>query len=135
MFYIANVDTDNCESGRLAVPIVIHNTGERFSNGELCTLEFQDGVSPNGDIQNDSFALFIEEVYNIPIAFPDFDLKIYNRYGSLVFDGNRNTEEFRGESNVSIRLGDDLPSGTYFYIFNPNFDNNLPIQGSFYLSR
>ncbi|MFL1895503.1 gliding motility-associated C-terminal domain-containing protein [Aquimarina sp. 2-A2] len=135
IYYIANVDTDNCESERLAVSINILNTGERFSNGELCTLEFQDGVSPNGDIQNDSFALFIEEVYNIPIAFPDFDLQIFNRYGSLVFEGNRNTEEFRGESNVSIRLGDDLPSGTYFYIFNPNFDNNLPIQGSFYLSR
>ncbi|WP_378188091.1 gliding motility-associated C-terminal domain-containing protein [Aquimarina sp. W85] len=135
VYYIASVDTDNCESERLAVPITILNTGERFSNGELCTLEFQDGVSPNGDIQNDSFALFIEEVYNIPIAFPDFDLQIFNRYGSLVFEGNRNTEEFRGESNVSIRLGDDLPSGTYFYIFNPNFDNNLPIQGSFFLSR
>ncbi|GGX03795.1 gliding motility-associated C-terminal domain-containing protein [Aquimarina muelleri] len=135
VFYIATVDTDNCESERLEVLINILNTGERFANGDLCTLDFQDGVSPNGDNQNDTFHLLIDEVYNIPEAFPDFDLKIYNRYGSIVYEGNINTEEFRGESNISVRLGDDLPSGTYFYIFTPNFENNLPIQGSFYLSR
>ncbi len=135
VYYIANVDADNCESERLQVSINIVNTGERSSDGELCTLDFQDGVSPNGDNQNDTFDLLIEEVYNIPEAFPDFDLKIYNRYGSLVYEGRLDTEQFRGESNTSVRLGDDLPSGTYFYIFTPNFENNLPIQGSFYLSR
>ncbi|MEW7291958.1 gliding motility-associated C-terminal domain-containing protein [Aquimarina sp. 2304DJ70-9] len=135
VYYITNVDVDNCESERLAVVINILNTGEKFSNGELCTLDFQDGVSPNNDNQNDTFDLLIDEVYNIPEAFPDFDLKIYNRYGTLVYEGKRDTEEFRGESNISVRLGDDLPSGTYFYIFSPNFENNLPIQGSFYLSR
>ncbi len=134
-YFITNIDVDNCESERVEVVINILNTGEKFANGELCTLDFQDGVSPNGDGQNDTFDLLIDEVYNIPEAFPDFDLKIYNRYGTLVYEGRLDTEEFRGESNVSIRLGDDLPSGTYFYIFSPNFENNLPIQGSFYLSR
>ena len=135
IYYIASVDVDNCESERLPVLITILNTGEKFSNGELCTLDFQDGVSPNGDNQNDTFDLLIDETYNIPEAFPDFDLKIYNRYGTLVYEGNRDTEEFNGKSNVSLRLGDDLPSGTYFYVFSPNFENNSPIQGSFYLSR
>ncbi|MCK8520325.1 gliding motility-associated C-terminal domain-containing protein [Aquimarina sp. D1M17] len=135
VYYIANVDVDNCESERVAVEINILNTGERSSTGELCTLDFQDGVSPNGDNQNDTFDLFIEDVYNLPEAFPEFDLKIYNRYGTLVYEGRRDIQEFRGESNTSVRLGDDLPSGTYFYIFSPNFENNLPIQGSFYLSR
>ncbi|MFD2562071.1 T9SS type B sorting domain-containing protein [Aquimarina rubra] len=135
VFYIATVDADNCESERVTVNINILNMGERFSNGDLCTLDFQDGVSPDGNNQNDTFDLFIEGEFNIPVAFPDFDLKIYNRYGAAVYEGNRNTEPFRGESNVSLRLGDDLPSGTYFYIFTPNFENNFPIQGSFYLSR
>ncbi len=135
IYYITSVDADNCESERLEVMITILNTGERSSTGELCTLDFQDGVSPNGDNQNDTFDLLIEEVYNIPEAFPDFDVKIFNRFGSLVYEGNNDTEEFRGESNVSVRLGDDLPSGTYYYIFSPNFENNIPIQGSFYLSR
>ncbi|MDH7445691.1 T9SS type B sorting domain-containing protein [Aquimarina sp. 2201CG14-23] len=135
VYYIATVDADNCESERVTVAINILNMGERFSNGDLCSLDFQDGVSPDGNNQNDTFDLFVEDEFNIPVAFPDFDLKIYNRYGATVYEGNRNTGEFRGESNVSIRLGDDLPSGTYFYIFTPNFENNFPIQGSFYLSR
>ena len=135
VYYIATVDADNCESERITVTIDILNIGERFTNGEVCSLDFQDGVSPDGNNQNDTFDLFIEDEFNIPIAFPDFSLKIFNRYGATVYEGNRNTQEFRGESNVSIRLGDDLPSGTYFYIFTPNFENNFPIQGSFYLSR
>ncbi len=135
IYYIATVDADNCESERVQVSIDILNMGERFSNGELCTLDFQDGVSPDGNNLNDTFDLFIENEFNIPVAFPDFELKIFNRYGTEVYNGNVNTEEFRGESNVSLRLGDDLPSGTYFYIFTPNFENNQPIQGSFYLSR
>ncbi len=135
IYYIASMDIDGCESTRLEVLMNVLNTGEKFSNGDVCTLDFQDGVSPNGDNQNDTFDLLVDEGYNIPEAFPDFDLKIYNRYGSLVYEGNADTEEFRGTSNTSVRLGDDLPSGTYFYIFSPNFKNNQPIQGSFYLSR
>ncbi|MBQ4819214.1 gliding motility-associated C-terminal domain-containing protein [Aquimarina sp. MMG016] len=139
IYYIANVDVDGCESERVAVTINILNTGEKFSNKDkFCTLDFQDGVSPDGNNQNDTFEMVRDvpnQQYNIPEAFPDFVIKIYNRYGSLVYEGNMNTEEFRGESNVSLTLGDDLPSGTYFYVFEPNFANNLPIQGSFYLSR
>ncbi|MBP2833581.1 gliding motility-associated C-terminal domain-containing protein [Aquimarina sp. U1-2] len=135
IYYITNVDVDGCESERLQVTMNILNTGERSSTNELCAFDFQDGVTPNGDNQNDTFDLLIEDEFNLPEAFPDFELKIFNRYGTLVYDARKDTEEFRGESNVSVRLGDDLPSGTYFYIFTPNFENNLPIQGSFYLSR
>lgn len=135
VYYIAAVDADNCESERVLVNINILNTGERLTNGDLCTLDFQDGVSPDGNSQNDTFALTIDGEFNIPDAFPDFELQIFNRYGNLVFQGNNTTEEFRGVSNVSLSNGGDLPSGTYFYIFNPNFENNLPIQGSFYLTK
>ena len=135
IYYVAFEDAESCESERIEVIVDILNVGEKFDSGDLCTLEFQDGVSPDGNNQNDTFALLVEEEFNIPEAFPDFNLQIFNRYGTLVYEANRNTEEFRGESNTSVRLGDDLPSGTYFYIFNPNFDNNLPIQGSFYLAR
>ncbi len=134
-FYIAQFDANGCESERKAVQIDILNLGERAIDGTLCTLEFQDGISSNNDFINDTFDLEKEGLYNILEAFPDFELQIFNRYGTLVYEGNRNTQEFHGESNVSVRLGDDLPSGTYFYVFTPNFNNNLPIQGSFYLSR
>ena len=69
------------------------------------------------------------------LRFLPFSLEIYNRYGTVVYKANADTPEFDGTSNVSLSIGDDLPSGVYYYIFNPNFKNNAPIQGSFYLSK
>jgi len=142
--YLSNVDSENCESERIAVPIKILNIGEKIvlkdDSGNVtarieCPLDFQDGVTPNNDNQNDSFSLVKENLFNIPEAFPEFNLEIFNRFGTLVFKGNRNTEEFRGENNVNLSIGNELPSGVYFYVFTPNFKNNAPIQGSFYLSK
>jgi len=126
--YLANIDAENCESARIEVPI-------RITLRLDCPLDFQDGVTPNNDTQNDRFELIKEGFFNIPEAFPDFTLEIYNRFGTMVFKGTRNTEEFKGTNNVNLSLGEELPSGVYFYLFNPNFKNNAPIQGSFYLSK
>lgn len=141
--YLANIDAENCESARIEVPIRILNVGERTeittADGNTvrldCPLDFQDGVTPNNDTQNDRFELIKEGFFNIPEAFPDFTLEIYNRFGTMVFKGTRNTEEFKGTNNVNLSLGEELPSGVYFYLFKPNFKNNAPIQGSFYLSK
>lgn len=137
IYYVANVDADGCESERFAVEVTILNVGEKSSDNTIeCPLEFQDGVSADGNDINDTFLLNWKDVnYKIEDAFPNYKLEIYNRYGVIVYKGNSNTEEFDGNSNVSLSIGSDLPSGVYFYIFNPNFKNNAPIQGSFYLSK
>lgn len=135
VYYVATSDVDGCESERVEVMVDILNIGEIFTNGEKCFLDFQDGVSPDGNNQNDTFDLSVEGDFNIPEAFPDFELTVFNRYGSIVYEGNKNIEEFNGTGNATASLGDDLPSGIYYYIFTPNFENNLPIQGSFYLSK
>ncbi|WP_010523454.1 gliding motility-associated C-terminal domain-containing protein [Aquimarina agarivorans] len=146
VFYLANggvaINDQECESERVAVTVTILNVGETAQNGAIiCPLDLQDGVSPNGDNQNDTFklvqmgALVNGKQFNIPEAFPDFNLEIYNRYGVKVYKGEINTPEFNGTSNQSLSIGSDLPTGVYFYIFSPNFKNNAPIQGSFYLSK
>ena len=140
IYYVANIgdaDGEECESERFAVEVNILNVSEKSSSGTIeCPLEFQDGVSADGNNINDTFSLnWKDENYNIAIAFPDFELEIYNRYGVVVYKGNSNTSEFKGDSNVSLSIGSDLPSGVYFYIFKPNFKSNAPIQGSFYLSK
>ncbi len=146
IYYVANggvtINEQECESERVPVTVRILNVGESTEDRSvICPLDFQDGISPNGDNQNETFELVrngeISEgkQFNIPVAFPNFVLQIYNRYGVKVYEGNRDTSEFNGQSNQPLSIGNDLPSGVYFYVFNPNFKNNAPIQGSFYLSK
>ncbi len=129
--YVA-VQADGCESTRLEVTFNILNLGE----GD-CTLEFQDGVTPDVPGENDSFNItqWRDQNFNIPTVFETFELQIFNRYGTLVYKANQSTEEFRGIGNTGIQLGKNLPSGVYFYVLNPNKNDNRPIQGNFYLSK
>ena len=77
--------------------------------------EIFNGITPNGDGLNDFF-----ELRGID-PFPNNNVKIFNRWGVLVFetDGyNESDNVFRGVSNgrSTIRQGEELPTGTYFYI-------------------
>jgi gliding motility-associated-like protein len=125
-YYVANVDGNGCESERIPVNIVVYNIGET----NACKPDLPDGVSPNGDGQNDNL-----DLGDLETAFPSFELSIYNRYGTLVYKGKAGTSYFSGSANVSPSLGDDLPSGVYFYVFEPNDAVNGPFQDSFYLSK
>jgi len=65
--------------------------------------EIPRGISPNGDGLNDQWDL---------IPFGISDLKIYNRFGQLVYShGEGYTNQWNGTSNG----GKILPSGTYMY--------------------
>ena len=78
-------------------PLVIHN-----------------GISANADGQNDGFT-----IENIE-GYPKNNLKIFNRWGVLVYekDGYTNSEPFDGHSNgrATMNAGSKLPQGTYYYI-------------------
>ena len=78
-------------------PLVIHN-----------------GISANGDGVNDGF--MIEHIE----GYPKNNLKIFNRWGVLVYekDGYTNSEPFDGHSNgrATISAESKLPQGTYYYI-------------------
>lgn len=90
-----------------------------------------DGFSPNGDTVNDTF-----RVPKIEFIYPDFSLEIYNRYGNLLFKGNRDKPEWDGR-NSDYKIGIDgmAPNGVYFYVLHLNKGNKKPIQGRLYLNR
>jgi gliding motility-associated-like protein/uncharacterized repeat protein (TIGR01451 family) len=85
------------------------------------------GVTPNNDGKNDFF--WIENID----AYPGNDMKIYNRWGVLVWESRGYDETnnvFRGYANVGSASGSGnlLPTGTYFYVLS--FDaNSQPING------
>tara|TARA_R110001583_G_scaffold189086_1_gene351706 strand:- start:1514 stop:5197 length:3684 start_codon:yes stop_codon:yes gene_type:complete len=112
-----------CESSvRLAV------TPDVTACGELI---LPDGFSPNGDGINDTY-----DYNNLDILFPNFEIQIFNRYGTVLYKGRASTPRFDGTSNQpGAILKGKLPVGVYFYIFRYNDGINKPEQGRLYLSR
>ena len=98
-------------------------------NIENCPPEIPEGFSPNNDTINDWFN--IKGLYNI---FTDHTLKIFDRNGSLIFEGN-NSKRWDGKINRGGKAnGNIVPVGTYFYILNLNDSSYQPISGNLYVN-
>ncbi len=94
-----------------------------YYSNEYCT--YQEGISPNGDQLNDNFDLTWVNQTGKTIK----NLKIFNRYGSPVFEKSDYTNEFEGKSDKDY----DLPSGTYFYVIQLSDDTVK--EGWLYINR
>lgn len=76
---------------------------------DLTNCVITQGISPNNDGYNDSLELsWLNDRSGI------VKLKIYNRYGTLVFDQLNYSNQWRGQTNK----GKELPTGTYFYVID-----------------
>ncbi|MAB38307.1 MAG: hypothetical protein CL528_12550 [Aequorivita sp.] len=85
-------------SGTDSVDVTLYDVGN-------CIIS--EGLSPNGDGFNDTLDLtFLNDRTGIS------KLQIFNRLGTLVFEQNNYTNQWRGQTND----GNDLPTGTYFYV-------------------
>ena len=102
--------------------------------------EIFNGITPDGDGLNDFFKIVGIE------NFPNNEMKIYNRWGVLVYEtsgyggstGNENV--FRGfsEGRVTIQDSKELPTGTYFYVLvriDPDSGEGLNNSGYLYINR
>jgi len=88
------------------------------------TIKAVNTFTPNNDGINDYFSLTIS-------GFGEFEsLRIYNRYGKLVFETKSPDEQWDGTSQ-----GKPLPAGTYYWLFNgrDTFDYTK-IVGSGYIT-
>ena len=108
-----------------------NNTNEitvELSN-DGCPIFIPQGLSPNGDGLNDIFD--IQGVYDV---FINHKLLIYNRYGSLIFEGDNNIK-WDGNSNRGTNSSPrKLPVGTYFYVLFLNETDYKPKTGWVYLN-
>ena len=77
-------------------------------------LEFYNAISTDEGSQNNGFIIKNIELY------PNNNLKIFNRYGVLVYekDGYTNADPFKGFSTGRATVNKDgkLPQGTYYYV-------------------
>ncbi|GEC72071.1 gliding motility-associated C-terminal domain-containing protein [Flavobacterium flevense] len=136
MELLANSGTTNftlhslVNDSNACIAVVLDNNTTSFAL-ENCTVFIPDGFSPNGDSRNDTF-----RIPQIEFLYPDFALEIYNRYGNLLFKGNKDKPAWDGK-NSDYKVGIDgvAPNGVYFYILHPNKGNRKPLQGRLYLNR
>ena len=94
---------------------------------ENCIPDVPNGFSPNGDNMNEIFS--IERLENV---FYDYTMTIYNRWGNVVFEGNRNTGFWDG--SVDGIISTDPTGATYFYVLNFNDGINAPLKGWVYVN-
>jgi gliding motility-associated-like protein len=84
-----------------------------------CGVEIPNVFTPgNGDGKNDDFVIKNLE------AFPNSGLKIFNRWGNVVYESSNYANNWNG---------DDLPDGTYFYSLRLN--DGTKYQGTLKLIR
>ncbi|WP_179318653.1 DUF7933 domain-containing protein [Winogradskyella helgolandensis] len=74
-----------------------------------------EGMSPNNDSKNDALVIPCIEEY------PDNTLKIYNRYGTQIYEAKNYLNTWNGKANMGLlKSSKVLPVGTYFYVLEIN---------------
>jgi len=111
--YYGSLGRGSCESLKTAFKVTVGETAINIPNS----------FSPNNDGINDTWVLKGIEVYNTA------DVKVFNRYGALVYQSIDPSNLFDGKKN-----GSDLPSGVYYYVIKLTNDCN-PFTGSLTLLR
>jgi gliding motility-associated-like protein len=124
----AVTDPANYVTENIAVPVYVRaeNAEGCYTVAELSITRgdcfIQRGISPGGsEGQNDTF-----DLSNLDVT----KLSIFNRYGQEVFTYNGNyTNQWGGQTDS----GQDLPTGTYFYMFQRNTGESK--TGWIYINR
>jgi len=99
----------------------------KIFNAFVIDFKIPNVFTPNGDDKNDNFVVEIK-------GQELFDLKIYNRWGELVFESTDPATTWNGKVNNS---GNDCPDGTYFYTlkYKLRTQNEKTLRGSVSLMR
>ncbi|MGQ2985445.1 choice-of-anchor L domain-containing protein [Flavobacterium sp.] len=95
-------------------------TGTRSVDVQDTVCFMQRGISPNNDGLNDTFDLTSMDVRK---------LTIFNRYGAVAYERANYRNEWGGQASN----GNDLPTGTYFYMIERA--NGEQLTGWIYLNR
>ena len=76
------------------------------------------GYTPNGEGVNDKFILENTGTDRI-------DLEVFNRWGNVIFKAADYKNDWEGTSTQGIRIGDQVPDGTYYYVIMVNNKERL----------
>lgn len=103
---------------------------------DLTTLVFPNIFSPNNDGTNDRWTpyLLVEPELDLMGYFTEYDLKVYNRWGTLIFDSNGSPRAWEGRDE-----GTEMSTGVYYFILNYEMacstNAKSPATGTIHLVR
>ncbi len=80
-------------------------------------------LTPNGDGKNDRWVL--EDLY----LYPDHRVRVYNRWGGLVYEASPYNNDWFGTWESGNGAGQPLPSATYYYLFDSGLPSVSPSRG------
>jgi gliding motility-associated-like protein len=99
--YSATISINGCVSSPSSIPVSIVNIYDYND------FDFPNVITPNGDGNNDE--LDIEAMFK---SCQEYQLKVFNRWGNLIYAGKRFDAPFNGKD----MSGSILPDGVYFYL-------------------
>ena len=73
-----------------------------------CKIYIPNAFSPNEDGSNDLFEVFIPA----GCSYSEYDLRVFNKWGALVFRSNSATTHWDG----TLKSGAKAPAGSYVYL-------------------
>ena len=85
-------------------------------------------VTPNGDAYNEFF-----EISGIELCGFIYEVKIFNRWGALIYESDNYQNDWNGKAMNSIGAAGKVPNGTYYYIVILKNSGLNPITGPVYL--
>ncbi len=103
-----------------------------FLDSDSCGItDIPKGFSPNGDGVNDTWVIPGIE------AFPNHQIRLFNRWGSEVFSAVNYQNDWNGVSNGKRVFGsssDQLPPGAYYYIIETGTNDVPSFTGWIYIN-
>ncbi len=112
-YFITVTDANDCQT---AASLLI---------GQKCQPQIYNTITPNEDGINDFWKIPDIEL------FPENEVRIYNRWGELVFETNGYANTWNGRSSN----GKNLSDGAYFYVVRLNNANDSVLTGSITVIR
>jgi gliding motility-associated-like protein len=120
-YYVTETNTTaspSCESVPSSVTITVQS----------CEVEIPSAFTPDDDKTND-----IWELKFLDVNFPENIVKIYNRWGNLVFESQSGKYElYPWDGKID---GIDLPVSSYFYVIEHNDGKHDPKKGTVTIIR
>ncbi|MCC6601437.1 MAG: gliding motility-associated C-terminal domain-containing protein [Crocinitomicaceae bacterium] len=89
---------------------------------DLSSMQLPNVVTPNGDKKNDLWQPYLKSdpEFDLPAYFDTFQLNIFNRWG---------TQVYQSEETKRFWNGSDVEGGTYFYIFEYGSECGSKVSG------